>query len=187
MVSKRYMAVNIGPACWEEVVGREKVMAGGEKVVVDREMVVVGGEETNNRPMLFQSFCHRLPPGANSSPYGAVRRPSPTGSPSPAASSMELPNGYDRMDDEGKKYIMTPLMDSEGNEQKRLKITSLRDLTLQHGKKTRRHPNGRFLDLLPSHVRAWCWAGQSQQVVVDEEEVEQCRDEVSSPSSIIAR
>lgn len=100
---------------------------------------------------------------------------------------MELPNGYDKMDEGGKKYILTPSMDSQGNEQKRLKITSLQGLALQHGKKTRRHPNGRFLDLLPSHVRAWCWAGQSQQVVVDEEEVEQCRDEVSSPSSIIAR
>ena len=93
---------------------------------------------------------------------------------------MELPNGYDKMDEGGKKYILTPSMDSQGNEQKRLKITSLQGLALQHGKKTRRHPNGRFLDLLPSHVRAWCWAGQSQQVVVDEEEVEQCRDEVST-------
>ena len=99
---------------------------------------------------------------------------------------MELPNGYDKMDEGGKKYILTPSMDSQGNEQKRLKITSLQGLALQHGKKTRRYPNGRFLDLLPSHVKAWCWAEQSRQVVVDEEkvlldgeeEVEECRDEV---------
>lgn len=86
----------------------------------------------------------------------------------------ELPPGYDFKEENGKKYIWTPLLDSQGNENKRLKISSLRDLALQHGKSTPRHPNGRFLDLLPNHVKVWCYkestAGQSREVV-------QCRKE----------
>jgi hypothetical protein len=81
----------------------------------------------------------------------------------------ELPPGYEKMEENGKKYILTPLLDSEGNETRRIKISSLRDLTVQHGKLTPRHPNGRFLGLLPNHVKAWCYkestARQSRKVV----------------------
>jgi hypothetical protein len=67
--------------------------------------------------------------------------------PAQAMADDEFPPGYDFMEEKGKKYIWTPLLDSQGNDNKILKIFCLCDLALQHGKSTPGHPNGRFLDL----------------------------------------
>jgi hypothetical protein len=68
----------------------------------------------------------------------------------------QLPAGYERKEDKGKKYVLTPKIDGKGSEVERLKVDSAYRLNILQNKKTPKFPNGRFHDLQPEQVTAWC-------------------------------
>ena len=68
----------------------------------------------------------------------------------------QLPAGYEMKEEKGKKYILTPKLDGKGSEVERLKVDSATRLTILQNKKTPKFPNGRFHDLQPDQVTAWC-------------------------------
>jgi hypothetical protein len=68
----------------------------------------------------------------------------------------QLPVGYERKEENAKKYILTPKLDGKGSEVERLKVDSVTRLTILQNKKTAKFPNGRFHDLQPGQITAWC-------------------------------
>ena len=70
----------------------------------------------------------------------------------------QLPAGFEGMEVDGKRFILTPEFDSNGNRVQRLKIPSVTKLIIQQNIKTPRYPNGRFHVLTTGQVKAWCSA-----------------------------
>jgi hypothetical protein len=68
----------------------------------------------------------------------------------------ELPAGFQGMEVDGRRFILTPEFNGKGERVERLKVATATRLVMLQNKKTTRYPNGRFHVLTTDQVKAWC-------------------------------